>query len=143
MRSRFCGLLLIGAAATSTAATCPPQPRTAAGVLATENAWVAALEHRDAAALDCILDPGFTDNNWRGEQVPRDAVLAHLAERPSSELELSEMKVTLNGATAVVRGVNTQTGKITASVRFTDVFVYRHHRWRAIVAQETLVRPGP
>jgi hypothetical protein len=44
---------------------------------------------------------------------------------------------------AVVRGVNRQTtaaGVEAGAVRFTDVFVYRGHAWRAIAAQETVIQ---
>jgi hypothetical protein len=137
--------LLLGATSVSAASTCPLQPRTEAGAIATENAWVSALERRDSAALDCILDPAFSDNDWRGEQVSRAAVLARLPQQAPSTLHRSELKTTVEDSMAVVRGLNTQMaadGKITGAVRFTDVFVYRDHRWRAVAAQETLVRPA-
>ena len=114
-----------------------------AGVIATENAWVSALERRDSAALGCILDPAFSDNDWRGERISRAQVLAHLPQRPSSTLRLSELEPIVGGTMAIVRGLNTQTGadgKVIGTVRFTDVFVYRGRRWRAVAAQETPVR---
>ncbi|HET7576725.1 MAG TPA: nuclear transport factor 2 family protein [Sphingomicrobium sp.] len=126
------------------AATCPESPRTAAGALATETAWVAAIESRDVAALTCILDPAFADNNWRGERVARTEVLNKLPHRPSSQLHLSDLQVTVRGDMAMVRGVNTQTtpaGKTVGAVRFTDIFVYRAGSWHAIAAQETLIQP--
>jgi hypothetical protein len=142
MRFQLFGLALLSFATVADAAPCASEPRTSAGVIATEHAWVAALEHRDGSALDCILGSGFSENNWHGKQVSRAEVLAHLAERPSSKLHLSELSTTVDGSMAVARGINTQTGpdgKVTGSVRFTDVFLYSDHRWRAIAAQETLV----
>ncbi|HET8749621.1 MAG TPA: nuclear transport factor 2 family protein, partial [Sphingomicrobium sp.] len=133
---------LLTAIALSTAA-CPDRPRTTAGVLATEKAWVAAIERRDVTALSCILDPTFADNNWRGQRVAREEVLAKLPHRPSSELHLSELRVTVRGDMAMVRGVNRQTapdGKTVGAVRFTDVFLYRGGSWRAIAAQETVIQ---
>jgi ketosteroid isomerase-like protein len=135
--------MLLAAIALMTAA-CPERPRTAAGALATETAWVAAIESRDVAALTCILDPAFADNNWRGERVARAEVLARLPHRPSSQLHLSDLQVTVRGDMAMVRGVNTQTtpdGKAIGAVRFTDVFVYRGGSWRAVAAQETVIQP--
>lgn len=73
----------------------------------------------------------------------RAEVLAHLPKRAPSTLHLSELQVAVEGTMAMARGLNTQTGaagKVSGSVRFTDVFVYRAHHWRAIAAQETLVR---
>jgi len=136
-------VLLAGAAVPAPGTACPPQPRTAAGVIATEKAWVAALERRDSAALACILDPGFSDQDWRGGRVSRAEVLERLPKRPPSTLHLSELQVTIEGTMAMVRGLNTQTdaaGKVSGLVRFTDVFVYRAHHWQALAAQETLVR---
>lgn len=135
--------MLLTAIALMTAA-CPERPRTAVGALATEKAWVAAIERRDVTALSCILDPAFADNNWRGERVARTEVLAKLPHRPSSQLHLGDLQVTVRGGMAMVRGVNTQTapdGKTVGTVRFTDVFVYRGGSWHAVAAQETLIQP--
>jgi len=143
MPSKLIGLALLGVATASAASTCPAQPRSEAGVIATEEAWVAALEHRNPAALNCILDPSFSDNDWQGQHVPRAEVLARLGTRPASQLHLSDLEARVEGTMAVVRGLNRQTGadgKVSGAVRFTDVFFYRGGRWRAIAAQETLVR---
>jgi hypothetical protein len=125
-----------------TAVGCPPQPMTRAGALATEYEWVRAIEARNAAALSCILAPEFADTNWRGEMVPRSTILARLPSKPRSRLRLSDLSVVRDGPIAIVRGVNTQSGsdgRISGAVRFTDVFVYRGGKWRAISAQETLI----
>ena len=129
-------------ATAATAANCPNDGRSAGAVRSVENRWVAALEQRDALALDCILDPAFTDTNWRGELVPKTEALERLSSRPPSTLNLSQIGVTLIGNVAIVRGVNTQTGASSSSVsvRFVDVFVYRMHRWRAVSAQESLIQ---
>ena len=125
-----------------TALGCPKHPRTRAGVLATEHEWVRAIEARDSKRLSCILGLEFADTNWRGQIVPRSTVLARLASRPESRLELSDLSVVQHGRFAIVRGINRQTaadGRSSGSVRFTDVFVYRAGSWRAISAQETLI----
>lgn len=112
-------------------------------MLATERAWVGALEQRDARSLDCILGPDFADTSWRGELIPKTDIMAALPSRPSSTLNLTELRPKLIGNIAIVRGVNTQSsgGKVVGSVRFVDVFVYRSGRWQAISAQESLVQP--
>jgi hypothetical protein len=125
-----------------TALGCPRHPMTRGGVLATEHAWVRAIEARDTTALSCILAREFADTNWRGQIVPCSAVLARLPSRPDSRLKLSDLSVVEHGRFAIVRGMNTQTaadGRTSGSVRFTDVFVYRAGSWRAISAQETLI----
>jgi len=53
--------------------------------------------------------------------------------------------VRIEGATGIVRGLNTQVapdGNVVRRVRFTDIFVWRAGRWQAIAAQETPVT-GP
>jgi hypothetical protein len=123
-------------------AVCPSQPRTAAGALEAEQRWVAALETRDSAALDCILAPSFADTSWRGALVTRSEVMKALSVRPQSTLTLTDLRPALIGDVAIVRGVNTQSagGKVIGSVRFVDVFVYRSGRWQAVSAQETPIR---
>lgn len=111
-------------------------------MLATERAWVAALERRDTGSLNCILSPDFTDTSWRGELIPKAQVMKALPDRPASTLTLTELQTKLIGDVAIVRGVNRQTaaGKIVGSVRFVDLFVYRSGRWQALSAQESLIR---
>ena len=121
---------------------CQRHPMTVAGVLATEHEWVRALEARDSSALSCILASNFADTSWRGELIPRSAVLGRLPSRPPSRLKLSDLAVSQNGRFAIVRGINTQVGpdgRKAGSVRFTDAFLYRGGAWRAISAQETLI----
>ncbi|MGN6818092.1 MAG: nuclear transport factor 2 family protein [Sphingomonas sp.] len=129
------------------AAACPTEPRTPAGLRQAEDRWVAALEARDGAALACHLAPDFADNNWQGVIVRRTDMLARLPQRPSSRLQLSEMTARVEGATGIVRGLNTQIapdGKVVGRVRFTDIFLWRAGRWQAIAAQETVVAaPAP
>jgi hypothetical protein len=119
------------------------QPRSAAGVIATENAWVKALAARDAKALSCILAPGFMDMAWNGQLHARAEVLAALPKRPNNGIKLSNVKVELSGDGAIVRGVNTATspdGSLLGRVRFEDIFQYRGGMWRALTAQEVLMR---
>ena len=119
-------------------------PRTAAGVLAAEHAWVGAIEQRDAAALDCLLGEGFTDINWQGELITRQAMLDGFAAKPKVTLTLDQLTTDVSGDMAVVRGRNRQAGpggKPAGAVRFTDVFVYRDGAWRALRAQETVIAP--
>ena len=125
------------------AASCPRDNRSTQGVLSVERRWVDAIEKRNAAALDCILDPTFADTSWRGDLVPRDEVLKRISARPPSTLELTQLRATQIENVAIVRGVNTQStrGQVVGSVRFVDVLVYRAGRWRAVSAQESLIQP--
>lgn len=111
-----------------------------------EDRWVAALDHRDVAALRTLLDDDFVDITWKGEVRDRSAAVAALEApgRPSMKQTLQEIRVRFAGPdAAVVTGVNVVTGNApdTARVRFTDVFVRRAGAWKALSAQETLERP--
>ena len=136
------GAAFVGATAASAAATCPTEARSEAGALDTEHRWLAALERRDAAALDCILDTSFADTSWRGALIPKAEVMKALPTRPPWTLRLTGFHAQLIGDVAIVRGVNTQSagGKLIGSVRFVDVFVYRSARWQAVSAQETPIQ---
>jgi len=112
-------------------------------VIATENAWVKALTTRDGKMLSCILSPGFMDMAWNGKLNSRAEVLAWLPKRPNNGIKLSNMKVQLSGDRAIARGVNTATkpdGTLIGRVKFEDIFQYRDGAWRALTAQETLLR---
>ena len=132
--------MIFAALAAAAAVACAGQPRTAAGVLATEQEWVRAIETHDSKLLSCILAPEFADTSWRGEVIPRATVLARLPSHPPATLKLSGLSVVLEGRFAIVHGTNTQLspdGRTSGSVRFTDMFVYRAGTWRALSAQET------
>lgn len=136
-------LALASFTAASAAAGCPAEPRTEAGVLGAEQAWVEALEKRDARALDCILDPSFADTSWRGALISKAQVLNALPTRQPTTLLLTGLSASLIGDLAIVRGINSQSagGRLLGSVRFVDLFVYRSKRWQAISAQESLIEP--
>ncbi|MGN6149508.1 MAG: hypothetical protein ACTHPD_13290, partial [Rhizomicrobium sp.] len=58
-------------------------------------------------------------------------------------IKLSNVKVALSGDRAIVRGVNMATkpdGSLLGRIRFEDIFQYRDGMWRALTAQETLMR---
>ena len=119
-------------------------PPTAAGALTAERYWVAAIERRDAAALDCLLGEGFTDINWQGKLLRREAMLDGFTAKPKITLTRDQLTADVSGDMAVVRGRNRQAGpdgKPAGAVRFTDIFVYRAGAWRALRAQETVIRP--
>jgi hypothetical protein len=50
-------------------------PESDAGLRHAEQRWVDALAARDVAALDCLLDPGFVDSDWKGGERAKSLVL--------------------------------------------------------------------
>jgi len=118
------------------------EPKTAAGAIAAERAWVRALQAHDPLSLRKRFAPEFLHINWRGELLTRTETLAAAAAAAPASDTLSELNVRRIGDVAVVHGLNAvkSLGRRNARVRFTDVFVYRRGAWRAISAQETLLR---
>jgi ketosteroid isomerase-like protein len=110
-----------------------------------EHAWVHALERHDVATLRRILADDFLDTSYKGQvRTKADQLAARAAAGIESE-RLSDLKVRVLGNTAIVTGLNTIQGRRrawTARIRFTDIFVKRGGRWRAVGAQETLVSPA-
>jgi hypothetical protein len=130
--------------ALAAASPCATEPATADGLRAAEAGWVAAIEARDVARLACRLGLGLVDTDWQGRLRSRDDMLSALPGRADSKLTLTDITLRIEGQTGIVHGLNTQTkpdGQVVGSVRFTDIFLYREHRWQAISAQETVVRP--
>jgi hypothetical protein len=126
-------------------ASCPTlrQPMTSAGVAAAEKLWIQNLESRDSANLACLLDEDFSGNSWTGAVRTRAEILSALPGQPASTIELHELKTRTEGMVGIATGLSIlhdPCGTIVARTRFTDIFLFRDGRWRAIAAQETGLR---
>ena len=111
-------------------------------VLKAERRWVQALETGDRAALAALLDDDFSDFDWRGRVRSKADVLAAVAPGRAAGLVLRDLEVQSAGRMGVVRGLSATRGAggaLTRAARFTDVFMCRNGRWRAVAAQETPV----
>ncbi len=107
-----------------------------------EHRWIHAIATGDKAALAKILAPDFVDVSWRGEIRNRADALARPAAPASSSQQLKDLDVRVYGDTAFVNGLNLVAIKNRRwKIRFTDVFTRQGGAWRAVSAQETLVRP--
>lgn len=112
-------------------------------VLKAERRWVQALEAGDRGAVAALLADDFTDFDWRGGVRTKAEVVAAVAPHPG-ELVLHNVEVQASREIGVVRGVAATRGpdgRETRAARFTDVFMCRDGRWRAVAAQETAVLP--
>lgn len=120
----------------------PPDAAAAAPLLRLEQTWLRATQSRDIAALKRILREDYVDINYAGILRDKsDALRApNVASRKTTQT-LSEEKVRIDGATAVVTGLGTLVaGSHTYQWRFTDVFIADHGVWRAMSSQETPVQ---
>jgi hypothetical protein len=133
--------ILIGA----TRAT--PQPSDdRAALIAVEHRWLAA-EH-DSATLDDLLAPDFVHAVPTGDFLTK-AQHIHYAvafQPPADERRrFDTLSVRVYGAVGIVTGIVRATRGAAAPARsiFTDVFVKRNGRWRAVNAQENKIGPMP
>lgn len=110
-------------------------------ILSLESRWLAA---HDSATLSRILAPDFVHPVASGQFLDRSQhiawVVAHPPD-PSIDRRLADMRVRFYGATAIVTGtvVRSREGSEIGRNVFTDVFVKRDGRWRAVSAEETTV----
>jgi hypothetical protein len=127
--------LLVGGCASTGGAT-------ATRLITIEHRWVEALGRHDTSALDDLLAEDFLDSTFRGATRTKQEVLAGPAvSGPYRSIRLEALTVRAYGrGTAIVTGINVLRGPTgdVVRVRFLDVFVEQHGRWRAVSAQETL-----
>jgi ketosteroid isomerase-like protein len=137
-------LLLAIAAPLSVAKSCATtQAKDEQTLLQIEQTWAKALEQHDAETVACLVADEFQDAGVDGAVHERAEMLANIGKRGPNLNRLEDTHARLYGDFAYVRGINRVTdpsGKPLASVRFTDVFVYREGRWQAIAGQETLMK---
>jgi hypothetical protein len=131
----FCAALLSAGYAFSS----PP----ASALIDLEHRWVEALKTHNKSELDAILDDTFVDTTFRGAlRTKNDVLSGPTAGGPYHSIRLENLSVRMYGKeTAIVTGVNVLQGaseKDIARISFTDVFVKRGDRWKAVSAQETL-----
>ncbi|MBA3895596.1 MAG: nuclear transport factor 2 family protein [Sphingomonadaceae bacterium] len=125
------------------------EPRTAAAVVAADDAWGSAEVMGDAAFVDALLMPEYRSVGADGHVTDKATIVAHTrshAKSPEFAAKVVAWKdahperadVTLFGDTAIVRWISTKPGG-GDPVASCDVFVYRGGRWRAIYSQHTSV----
>ncbi|HEY0783692.1 MAG TPA: nuclear transport factor 2 family protein [Thermoanaerobaculia bacterium] len=140
-------LLFAAALPLSAAPAAPPPANAAEEVRKLEDRWLEALDRHDRTALDALLADDFMNTNWVGKVRTKQDVLNSLDDpgRPQGTQRLIDVQARVYGDTAVVTGTNIFTTLDQARVvrlRFTDVFVRRDGRWRAVAGQETVMGKG-
>lgn len=147
---RWLCLIVLAAVIPVFAAPCPSYPagswkKDQPSALRFEQSWLEALNQKNIAALDCMLDDSFKDTSMKGALRPKTQVLKELPFRSDQwQQKLTNMEAQLFGNTAVVHGVDQvsdQQGHEVMRIRFTDVLHYMNKRWVAVAAQETAEAP--
>jgi len=112
-------------------------------LMQTEREWVDAAQKKDADTLNRILAEDCVGQGPTGA-VTKAQALAELksGESKLDSITLGDMKVRVFGDTAVVAGTDDEKssykGKDTSGhYTWTDVFVKRQGKWRAVASQST------
>lgn len=135
--------MFLGCAISAFAADCPRrQPREEKALIQLEQEWAKALDEHSSKVISCLLADEFQDADVNGAVHDRGEALSRVARPRQGSNRLEEMHAHIYGHAGFVRGINRvvdSSGKVLATVRFTDIFVYRDTRWQAVAGQETLV----
>jgi Domain of unknown function (DUF4440) len=136
-------VFLAGSLPLSWGASCPgEQPLEEKALLQQEETWAKALDNNDVEGVGCLLAHEFQDADVNGGMHNRSEALVRAARPRQGTNRLEDMHAHLYGHAGVVRGLNRvidSSGKVVATVLFTDVFVHRDGRWQAVAGQETMV----
>src|SRR6266567_3758181 len=112
-----------------------------------EHQWTEAFKNRDKDALNRILDDRFVFTDDKGQVFSKTQYVdAAVQAIKVASYSLDDMTVRVFGDAAVVAG--RWAGKLTidgkdasGAFRYTDTFVKRLGRWRAVASQETRMPP--
>ena len=115
-------------------------------ILALENAWNQAEEHKDIKALDTLLDPTLVYVDYDGSVMDKAQFIASVrapALHPEQIVNES-MTAHVYGDCAVVTGVYHERGERSGKPylrrgRFTDTWVYVRGSWVCVASQSTLI----
>jgi ketosteroid isomerase-like protein len=135
-------LLCLALSALPAYGACAQQQKNARALVQLEQDWAKALEVHDADAVGCLLSEEFQDADPSGKLHDRAETLAQIPHRRPGKNILSELDPHVIGDSGYIRGLATLVdgqGNTVARVRFTDIYVYRDHRWLAVAGQETLL----
>jgi ketosteroid isomerase-like protein len=145
--SVFLTLLLLIGVLPAAAAQAPAQvdaERTK--ILALENAWNQAEEHKDVKALEELLDASLVYVDYDGSMMDKAQFIASIkapALHPEQIVNES-MTAHVYGENAVVTGVYREKGEKNGKPysrrgRFTDTWVYLKGTWVCVASQSTLI----
>lgn len=131
-----------GTAAQAQAGADPEQTR----ILALENAWNQAEEHKDVKALESLLDSTLVYIDYDGSMMDKGQFIASVKEPALHPEQIVNESMTAHvyGDSAVVTGVYHEKGVRNGKPylhrgRFTDTWVFRAGVWVCVASQSTLI----
>ena len=115
-------------------------------ILALENAWNQAEEHKDVKALESLLDPTLVYIDYDGSIMNKAQFIASV-QAPAlhpEQIVNESMTAHVYGDSAVVTGVYREKGSNAGKPylrrgRFTDTWVYQANTWVCVASQSTLI----
>jgi ketosteroid isomerase-like protein len=115
-------------------------------ILALENAWNLAEQHKDARALDELLGDALVYIDYDGSIMSKSEFLSSVT-KPSlhpEQIVNESTTVHLYTASAIVTGIYREKGvdkgrPYLRRGRFTDTWVYQDGIWRCVASQSTLI----
>jgi len=115
-------------------------------IVALENAWNLAEQHKDAKALDELLSNNLVYIDYDGIVQNKEQFLAN-ARRPTlhpEQIVNESTTVYMYGAAAVVTGTYREKGvdkgkPYVRHGRFTDTWIYGNGIWQCVASQSTLM----
>ena len=115
-------------------------------ILALENAWNLAEEHKDVKALEGLLASTLVYIDYDGSLMDKAQFMASVkapALHPEQIVNES-MTAHLYGNSAIVTGIYREKGRVGGKPylrrgRFTDTWVYQNSTWVCVASQSTLI----
>ncbi|GAC1654751.1 MAG: hypothetical protein NVS4B3_19010 [Gemmatimonadaceae bacterium] len=112
-----------------------------------EDEWAQALVLRDAKTFRRLIQSAWTYSDERAT-IGREAAIAEFTSGPDTVVAANNegMRAHVDGSTAVVTGIlatrgHGAEGPFVRRYRYTDTWLFRHGRWRAIASQDCVIGP--
>ena len=146
MRTICASMLLFATCMLVVARDAPDTDSERTRILALENAWNLAEEHKDAGALDGLLAATLAYTDYDGTFMNKAQFMASV-KAPSLQPEQivnESMTAQVYGDSAVVTGVYREKGVNHGKTylrrgRFTDTWVSEDGTWRCVASESTLI----
>lgn len=146
--AHFCFLSLVLLVAVPMPAQQPPADSDAAiskTLQAVEQAWLNAEKNHDAATFEKIVADDWIAITPEGTSQTKAERAVEIKTSHIGSATLGNMKVRVFGDTAVATGTDDETTveggkKLTDRYAWTDVFVKRNGKWRAVASQTALIK---
>ena len=117
-------------------------------IIALENAWNQAEEHKDVLALEMLLHPDLVYVDYDGSIMTKAQFIASIKTPALHPEQIVNESMTAHvfGDSAVVTGIYREKGvnkrkPYLRRGRFTDTWVYQNGIWVCVASQSTLIAP--